>query len=129
MAKGKWITSAMRQEIRRKYNIEKRTQKEIATEMGISQGAICKALKVSKYLTNKKKGRPEKLKTIDRLRMKINIKKNPKLSAASLCKLLDLDCHEVTIRRNLKRMEFNHIRIPKTKGLSKKNEGKRLEFA
>ena len=101
---------------------------EIAEEFGVSKWAVYKILKEGKKKM-KKRGRPSKLSKRERRELIQFVRCNPMMSATKIALATGLPVGERTVRRELARNSFHHVRIHLKHVLSVKHKEKRLEFA
>ena len=103
--------------------------RQIADKVGVSLSSVYRTLKSSPKRSNVKKGPKGKLSERDRRALTRLMVKIPTSSASLAVKILNFRCSPQTVRRALIRNEFANVTLKKEKGISKKNQEKRLTFA
>ena len=129
MGKKQNLKGEVKKKIRELYQLHNHSYAQIADKVGVSKSSVQRVINSSPYRTNVKKGRKEILGERHRRSLARYMDANPNSTLKKALNELKFQCSAQTIRRNLIRREFANKKIKKEKGISKKNQEKRLNFA
>ena len=129
MGKRRNLKREEKEQIRRLSQNCNHSYKQIADKLNLSMSSVHRVLKKSPHRTKVKQGRKEVLNARQKRSLTRFFDKNPSSSAEKAGRVLNLPCSSQTIRRLLKRKEFANIKVPREKGITKKNQEKRRIFA
>ena len=129
MGKGKKLNREEKHQVQALSKLGTMSSRQIAVQVGVSPSSVQRVLKRSPHITNVKAGRKEKLDDRQKRALTRYISKNPTSSAETAKRVLNFPCSAQTVRRMLHKSQFAIIKMIKEKGLSKKNQEIRVNFA